>query len=364
MSFKIHSLTTYSKGQNLVIVKALTDSGIAGYGECSGMYASATIDIIKRHIEPAIKGMSIFDLESIVQKAFRQKYKFYGQLLAMSFSGVELALWDAQGKALGQPVYNLLGGRYRGKIEYYASSMSRDLSPKQEAEKVAAAIQRYGFKALKVKVGARMGQTNGICDAALDVEKVRAVRAAVGPGIKIMIDGNSSFTWFQALQFFDLVRKYDILAFEEPCPFKDIESHAKLQSYLGVPINLGEQEWDLFQIKRMIASGACQILALDASKCGGLTMMKKSAALCEAFGILQAPHNTSRRINLYATMHFAAATPSCAFYQEFSIEQGTGADPFMVDACLPTDGTIVVPDAPGFGVTLDEKQLHETLDVL
>ena len=364
MSINISAITVYSNERGTAIVRVDTDQGVAGYGECSGMYPAVAVDIIKRIIEPAVIGMSIFDINSITEKAFKSRYKIYGQLLAMSFSGVELALWDAQGKALGQPVYNLLGGLYRNKVEYYASSMSRDLSPAEEAEKVVSPVREFGFKALKIKVGSRMGHLGGkIVDNKNDAEKVRLVREAVGPDIVLMLDGNSSFTWFQALQFYDLIQKYNIAIFEEPCPFTDIESHAKLSEYLGIPINLGEQEWDIYQIKRMIETGACQILAIDASKCGGLTTMRKASALCEAYGLLQAPHNTSHRINLYATMHFAAATPVCACYQEYSIENPSNTDGLILDALHPRDGGISVPDAPGFGFTLDEERMKSTLKI-
>lgn len=358
---RITEVTCY-RSPSKFYVRVATDEGAFGFGESSPMRPDVLLEIFRVVIRPAVLGMDPFMAEAIEERVLRRNYKISGQLLAAAFSGLEIALWDLRGRHLGQPVHNLLGGRYRDRVPLYGSSMSRDLSPEQEAAKLGQAIARYGLGAVKIKVGPRYG-TGLPVDLTADEEKVRTVREAIGPRCGLMIDGNGSYTYIQAVQLFRRVERYDILHFEEPCPYCDIEAYVKLARTLPVPIHVGEQDWNLFTFRDFISRGACHRYAADPVKCGGLWSAKRAATLCRAFGVQYVPHNTTRSIGFAAALQLAASTPECDGHYEYSIEANAAETPAVGAAFDIRDGFVHVPTGAGLGITVDEERLAETMEV-
>lgn len=373
---RISAVVCYAS-RSLFYVQVESDGGGVGFGECSPLQPAVLRELFATVIRPAVLGMDPFMAEAIEERVLRRHYKLSGQLLAAAYSGLDIALWDLRARFLGQPVYNLLGGGYRDSVPLYASSMSRDLAPAQEAAKLAAAIDRRGFGAVKVKVGPRYG-TGGPVDLEADAEKVRAVRAAIGSAVRLMIDANGSYTYIQAVQLYQRVERYGIHHFEEPCPYRDIEAYVRLARTLPVPIHVGEQDWDLFTFRDFISRGACHLYGADPVKCGGLTNARRVATLCRAFDIRYVPHNTTRGIGFAAALHLAAATPECDGYYEFSIEgldarRGTQAEPATsrtsgavdpVELPLRIDaGCVRIPDGIGLGVLPDQARLAAAFEV-
>lgn len=358
---KITELTCYS-AKGLLYIQLDTDEGITGFGECSPMQIEATLQIIQQVVKPQVLGMSPFDGEKMEERVMKKHYKISGQLLAMAYSGVEIACWDIRAKAAGQPLYNLLGGLYRSSVPLYGSSMSRDLAPEEEARKLKESLERFRFPAVKIKVGPRMG-TGLPVRLEEDAAKVRIVREAIGPDVKLMVDGNSSYSFIQAVQLYDKIRPYDIYHYEEPCPYYDVEAYVKLASSLPVPIHVGEQDWNLFTFRDFIARGACHMYAADPIKCGGLSNAKRIAALCGAFGIQYVPHNTTRGIGFAAALHLAASTPECSGYYEYSIEKDPLRESFIPDARRPSEGRIAVPNGVGLGIEVDVEKMNALLRV-
>lgn len=357
----ITQLTCYS-AKGLLYIKLDTDEGISGFGECSPMQIETTLQIIHNIVKPQVIGMSPYDSELMEQRVLARHYKISGQLLAMAYSGIDTACWDIRAKAAGQPLYNLLGGKYRQAVPLYGSSMSRDLTHEQEAEKLREGIDKFHFKAVKIKVGPRLG-TGLPVNLADDAAKVRTVREAIGPDIKLMLDGNSSYTYMQAVQLYDRIKPYDIYHYEEPCPYYDIEAYVKLASTLPVPIHVGEQDWNLYTFRDFIARGACHMYAADPIKCGGLSNAKRAAVLCRAFGIEYIPHNTTRGIGFAAALHLAASTPECSGYYEYSIEKNNLREQFMRQPLQVSDGYIQVPDGIGLGIEIDVEKMEKLLQV-
>ena len=360
---KISNITTYNppdaKSGTACIVRVDTDEGTTGYGECSPMNIPATTLIIHQFLRPLLIGKDPANITALEQEMMRRNYKFAGQLLGMACSGIELALWDIKGKVSGLPLHILLGGKINDPVSYYGSSMSRNLTPDAEADKLQEAIDNHGFRAVKFKLGSRMGIGSGIVDVRTDAERVEIIRKRLGWDVLIMVDGNSSFNASQAVELYERISQYDIAAYEEPCPYTDIAAYRILAQKTTAKINLGEQEWNLFQVKELISQGLVQFVACDVTKCGGLTNATRIAALCQAFGVQFVPHNTSRGIGLYATHHLAAAMPCCNFYQEYSIEQLGYREAAILDRQVPVDGKIKVMNAPGIGMALDEERLHK-----
>lgn len=353
---KITEVTTILLNPTL-LVRLETDAGIVGWGECSPMNSRVAAAHINYSLEPLVLNRDPFDIEAIVESMFVRTYKIAGQTQAIAISGIEIALWDIMGKALEVPIYKLLGGAYRKKIRMYASSMSRSISPEDEADRMARLINQRGFTAVKVRVGQTYGfDTDATPGRSISV--VREVRRLLGYDVDIMVDGNSCFSPPRAIQLGRRLEEYDIFHFEEPCPYTDIDSTAKVAKALDVPIAGGEQDWDLRQFRQMMQKEAVDIVQPDLIKAGGFSVCKKVAALAEAFGCVCTPHQTQPLGNI-ANLHFVAATPCCRYSQEYNIEPHPIGDNLFKNPVPVIDGHMAVPEEPGLGVEINEDILEQ-----
>jgi len=340
-----------------VLVRVETDAGIVGWGECSPMNGRVVAAHVRHSIAPLVLGKDPFDLEAIVEGVMVKTYKIAGQTQAIALSGVEIALWDILGKALGVPIYKLLGGAYRKRIPMYASSMRRDISPEEEAERLARLVEEKGFRAVKVRVG----QTYGFdSDAApgRSVAVVREVRRRLGEEVEIMVDANSCFTAPRAIELGRRLEEYRIFHFEEPCPYTDLDATAQVAQALDVPIAGGEQDWDLKRFKEMLVKNAVDIVQPDLIKVGGFLVGKKVAALAEAFGRVCTPHQT-QPLGTIANLHFVASTPCCRYFQEYNIEPHPIGERLFRNPVPVVDGCMEVPEGPGLGVEINEEILGQ-----
>jgi L-alanine-DL-glutamate epimerase-like enolase superfamily enzyme len=356
MNMKIKRVEPLHVGPNL-LVRVETEDGVIGYGECSPMNVRLVAAHIEHALGPLVVGFDPFDVEAIVEKMFVSTYKLAGQSMAMAASGVEIALWDIMGKALGQPIYKLLGGAYRKEIPMYASSMRRDITPVEEARRLAGLVEKHGFKAVKVRVGSTFGFDKDAWPGR-SIELVKEVRAALGDEIEIMIDANSCYSAPRAIELGRALERYRIFHFEEPCPYWDLDSTAKVARALDTPVAGGEQDWDLRRFKEMLQKEAVDIVQPDLIKAGGFSVCKKIAALAEAFGCVCTPHQT-QPFGTVANLHLAASTPNCRYFQEYNIEPHPLRDSLFTEPVLDVkDGCLTVPEGPGLGVEINEQVLR------
>ncbi|MER3500430.1 MAG: mandelate racemase/muconate lactonizing enzyme family protein [Candidatus Fervidibacterota bacterium] len=355
---KVVDVQAFNLANRTVLVKVVTDEGVVGWGECSPMQPPVIVAHIEHTLKRLIIGESPFDLERLLERMFIAPYKIAGQALAIAISGIEIALWDIMGKALGVPVYKLLGGAYRTKVPVYASSMRRDILPQEEAKRLAELVEKFGFRAVKVRVGNYFGADEDVYPGR-SVEVVREVRKALGDDIAIMVDANSAFTPSRAIELGRRLEEFGIFHFEEPCPYTDLDANAQVAAALDAPVALGEQEWDLVRFREMFVKRACDIVQPDVIKVGGFLRCKKVAGMAEAFNIPVTLHNTQPTIGTIATVHFAASTPVCRYPQEFNIEPHPFAHRLVKELPKVEDGSITLPDAPGLGVEVDEEVVKE-----
>jgi len=336
-----------------LLVRVHTDEGVVGWGECSPMNNALVAAHLEHALAPLVVGRDPFDVEALVERCIVSTYKLAGQSMAIALSGIEMALWDIMGKAVGQPIYRLLGGAYRQRIRVYASSMRRDISPEEEATRLARLVERHGFTAVKVRVGSTFGfDRDERCGRS--VALVREVRAALGDDIEIMVDGNSCFTAPRAIELGRVLQDYRVFHFEEPCPYWDLDSTAKVAAALDLPVAGGEQDWQLVRFREMLARGAVDIVQPDLCKAGGFSVCKKVAHLAEAFGCVCTPHQT-QPFSTVANLHLAASTPSIRYSQEYNIEPNPNWERLFREPVLEVkDGHLPVPEGPGLGVELNE----------
>ena len=334
-------------------VRIRTDEGIDGVGEVSPMNAAVTHTMVEKALAPLVVGQDPFDVEAIWHRMFHRPYKLGptgAQLEGMA--GIDIALWDVIGKASGQPLYKLLGGRFRPEAEVYASSMRRDMSPSEEAER-ALSFKEQGFRAYKIHSATPWMYDIG-ADQTLDT--VREMRKLVGDDFAILVDVNNAYLPHTAVKMARRLQEYGVWHFEEPIPAYDYAGYASVADAVDIPIAAGEQEYQRWQFRDLITIGRVDILQPDVIKCGGITEFKKIAALAQTYDKPITVHNTQPTIGTLAHLHLWLSTPSCIYPQEYNIEPHPLRDetPIWKEPVLVKNGRMQAPDRPGVGVELDD----------
>ncbi|HEU5317611.1 MAG TPA: mandelate racemase/muconate lactonizing enzyme family protein [Chloroflexota bacterium] len=336
------------------LVRVYGEDGLIGYGEASPMHPPVTQAIVEHQLKPLLVGKSALDIEALWETMYVTTYKTRGQGTSIAISGVDQALHDLAGKALGVPVYQLLGGMYRDKVRVYASYMSRDLSDQDYARNAAQAMQG-GFSGVKIKIGDRYGFDSK--DVAEDESLVAAVREAIGPRAELLVDANSGYSVHTAIKVGRMLERYGTFHYEEPIPYTDLDGLAQVAAALDIPVAIGEQQHTRYDFKDILLKNAGDILQPDVTKCGGLSEGKKIAVLADAFGKYVTTHTTTVGVGLAAHLHFWASTPACRYAQEFNVVASRSRSSILKTPLLPKDGYLQVPTRPGLGIELDDDAI-------
>ncbi len=345
-----------------ILVFVHTDAGITGVGECSPMNAPVIAAHLQHSLAPVVIGEDPTRIEWLIEKMFVTTYKNAGQTQAIAMSGIELACWDIAGKAAGVPVWRLLGGLYREKVPVYASSMRRHTSPEEEAADLARIVGRHGIRAVKVKVGQRWGRDEDAMPGRTEA-LVRECRRVLGDDIAIMADANGAYSAPRAIELGRRLEEYGVYHFEEPCPYNDDESTAKVTAALDMPVAGGEQEWDLLRFRTLLAGRVVDIVQPDVTKVGGLLTARKIGVLAEAYGAPVTQHSTQPTVGTVAMLHLAAVSPAARTAQEYSLSAIEGTHPLCGLLREPDlsvrDGCLSVPNSPGLGIEVDGERLAQ-----
>jgi L-alanine-DL-glutamate epimerase-like enolase superfamily enzyme len=351
----IEQIETLVKGQ-LALVRVTTDDGVVGIGQCAPYEPEITAHVLHEMVAPLALGRDPWDVAVIGDDVLRTHYKFPSSFVRRALGGVDTALWDVLGKATGQPVYKLIGGAARTSVPMYASSMLRTITPEQEAERIGRLAAEQGFRAAKVRVADVMGRD---ADAApRRTERIiPLMREALGDGFELSADANGGFTVSRAIRVGRMLEDNGYFHFEEPLPFDDIEGTAEVARALDIPVSGGEQDTSLAQFNRIIASRAVDIVQPDIGYIGGISQARKIAVLAEAAGIPCTPHCANDSLLQVFSLHLAAAMPACFHFQEWSIEDTAWTRDVYEPLLRVVDGAVAVPDAPGWGVSLDSHFL-------
>ena len=335
-------------------VRVYTDEGIVGIGECFRRQPQVVKTLIDCTLKSVLVGQDPLDTELRWRDMVRAgSASDMGGAVYCAIPGLDIAMWDIKGKALGMPIHKLLGGKLRDKIRMYASSMRRDLSPVEEAERAASFVED-GYTAYKLHSG-----VPGAIDDPADqtVETVREVRAAVGDHIEILVDVNGAFSTHHAIEIGRALEDLGVFHFEEPRPHYDLQGLATIADALDIPIASGEMIYTHWQYRDLILQGRVDILQPDIVKVPGFTEFQRIAALASAFGKPITVHNTQPTISTVAHLHVCAAYANIPYAQEYNIEPTSIRDewPILKPPLEVKDGYLEVPDGPGLGVDLDEE---------
>ena len=284
-----------------------------------------------------------------------------GGMVHCAIAGLDIAMWDIKGKALGKPIYELLGGKAREKVRMYASSMRRDLTPLEEAKRAVSLVEE-GYSGYKLH-SALPGAIDDPSDQT--IETVREVRAAVGPDIEILVDVNGAFSAHHAIEIGKALEDLGVFHFEEPRPHYDLEGLATVADALDIPIASGEMIYTHWQFKDLILRGRVDILQPDIVKVPGFTEFQRIAALASAFGKPITVHNIQPTLSAVAHLHVCAAYAIIPYAQEYNIEPISIRDewPILKNPLEVKDGYLDVPSGPGLGVELDEDVIERLANV-
>ena len=356
VSFPIRKPVTLGIGRAVkrdgVMVKVTTKGGIVGWGEAHhGRCPGAMAKLIDTTLKQLVTGMDATDVIGVWSRIYKMQLASHGMgtASAMAMSGIDLALWDIRGKAVGWPVYRLLGGKSRD-IPAYACGISLGF---QEAAKLIDEIRvllAKGYRAVKLRVGDT---------PANDILRIEAVRAEF-PDLTIMVDGNCNQALDDVRQIMPALEAARVRWLEEPFPPHDHRSYAEAKAMGRVPLAAGENHFTRFEFTRLIEDKSVTILQPDLSKTGGLTEALRIAALASAWKLQVNPHTLLTGVNMAASIHLLASIENGGWFEaDVAVE-----NPFRDELCSPAlkvdaQGNVKPHEGPGLGVEVDEKFLEK-----
>jgi D-galactarolactone cycloisomerase len=331
------------KSLSTLFVKVETDTGIVGYGDAFCYECRPAVQAAIEHmIAPRVIGQDASNITRIMQNLQKDLHIFgrYG-ILMFAMSGLDLALWDIAGKAVGKPLSTLLGGVTHDKIAAYAS-LFRYRDPEIVSAKTREALS-LGYKYIKLHERY--------------VPEVKAARDAAGPDIPIMIDTNCPWTPDEARINALLLKPYDPYWLEEPIfPPEDYPALGRLKSETGVPTAAGENACTVYEFRAMFAANAVTYAQPSVTKVGGVTEFRKITTLAQMYGVTVIPHSPYFGPGLLATLHLMAAHPDASMIERYFINVEAS---LYGDLIHPVDGFFCIPDAPGIGPDPDPDVLRD-----
>ena len=343
--------------RNWLIVRLTTDEGIEGIGEASMLgYDPLVARLLEEFVDSYLAGKDPLHHELHWIRMYHDNGGRGGRMFSTVLSGLDLAIWDLKGKALGVPVYELLGGPFRDRIRVYANGWyTNPGTPEQNAEEAKAVVAK-GYTAMKFDpFGQHNYYTLSSSEAQLAVDRVAAVREAVGPDVDILVEVHAKFNVATAVMMGKRLEEYRPFWFEEPVSYENVSEMAQVRSRVNIPIATGERLYLKFPFYELVSADAVDILQPDICNAGGITELKKIAAIAESRHVLMAPHNTNSPVGTAASFHLGASLPNfliqeyhAEFYQPHYFEVFDG---------LPRqrDGYVELPKGPGLGLSFNEE---------
>ncbi|MFJ1300039.1 mandelate racemase/muconate lactonizing enzyme family protein [Pseudomonadota bacterium AL_CKDN230030165-1A_HGKHYDSX7] len=344
------------KQRGSCIVEIETADGIVGWGECYGPSQVARAYIESQYAARII-GRDPFDVEVIWEDLYNRIKDYGNKGMAISaLSGIDIALWDIIGKTCGKPIHKLIGGAYRTEVQSYATGlyfidMDRLI---EEAVEEAQGYVAEGFTAIKMKIG--LGSPK------LDLERVRAVREAVGGDVRLMVDANHCFTVPAAIRLGRELEKLDVEWFEEPISPEDLDGYVEVTRALDMAVAGGENEFTRWGFRDIVARKAMDIVQPDVCAAGGISECRKIATLAAAHGVECVPHAWGSAIGLAATLHFIAALPDqppsfrpMPPLLEFEQCENPFRDLLTAEPIVQHRGVVQIPTGAGLGIEVKRE---------
>jgi L-alanine-DL-glutamate epimerase-like enolase superfamily enzyme len=338
--------------QAVVLVRITADTGHSGIGWAEDGVAAAS-NIIDRHFTRFLIGADPSQIELLWDQIFRASIPYGRKGAAIeALSAVDLALWDLKGKTLGKPVYSLLGGPVVAAPPAYASHLQpveMDLFLQE-----ALAYAKQGYKGMKMRMPGHPSQgTSGI---RANVDRVKAVREAVGDDIDLMVDAYMGWDLAFAIRMVSALEPYRLRWIEEPLLPDEISAYTELRRRSPIPIATGEHEFTHFGFKQLIDSGAADILQPDVHRAGGITAVRRVCALASTAGLEVVPHVFSG-----PSAHVVCAHSNCPYVEHLTVpvwaQNKFASKPFLLGEPTVVDGKVILTGEPGFGIKINSETL-------
>jgi galactonate dehydratase len=305
-----------------------------------------------------VLGHDPFDIESLVQRMYRNDYARADEIAMSAIATIEIACWDIMGQALGQPIYKLLGGTVRDRIKAYANGWYTVERTPQEFHAAAVGVLGKGYRALKLDpFGAGFYELD-YAEKIRSIALVEAVRDAVGPDVEILVEMHGRFNPATAIELARELQAFKPSWVEEPVPPENLAALKKVSEKIAIPIATGERIHTRYDYRQLFELQAADIIQPDITHFGGLLETRKLAAWAEAYYLLVAPHNVGGPVSTAAALHFAAATPNFKILEHFNdfaedwVKRAAPGNPEVID------GYFALPQGPGLGVKLDEEMVR------
>jgi galactonate dehydratase len=377
MEIKIYRVSI--GGRNPVLVQIFTDTGLSGVGEAAVAYgtgAPAAAAMVKELAENFVLGKDPFNIEALWSEMYDHTFwaKGGGSIIFAGISAIEQALWDIKGKALDVPVYEMLGGKVRDRVRVYANGWSFRATKPGEFAREAERVVKDGYTALKLYPLAtplldahghiRHVPQRSIDRAAEDlaIDRVKAVRNAVGPKIDLMLDVSAELTTDAIIRLGRKLEEQDIMFLEEPVDPSDPEALKKVSEHVHIPIAVGERLYTRYGFRRILELHAADVLQPDIGNTGGILEAKKIAAMAEVYNMRIQPHNCASPVSTAAALQLDACIPNFLIQELYPYRI---PEHFHIVDHAPElnvkNGFLPIPSRPGLGIELVEERVKPFL---
>lgn len=337
------------RGQVSILLEVDTDEGLVGLGEAAAYPSADIVLAVLDSLRPLVLGADPFEIERLVRRIELVGTWHHVKATSPAIAAVEMACWDLVGKACGQPLVNLLGGRFHERVAcfYYVARQTLD-EVAAEGKRAAAA----GFGTCYLKVGSD--------DPRVDLERVAALRDGAGPAMALRVDANEAWSPGTAIRLIRELERYDLELVEQPVSGRNLAEMAYVRSRIGTPLLANEASWTRYDQLAVIQAGAADVLSVDNQMDGGLLNLKRSAGIAEAAGLPVVKHSLGELgVALAAAVHAIAATPNFRYANQAygALLAGDVTEGFGGGIESYVDGTLTPPTGPGIGVALDEERV-------
>jgi len=331
------------------MVKVSTDEGLVGWGEGQApIVPQVPAAITDGLLKALLLGKDPLDREVLWETMYhsnRGRGHYTGFMLD-AMAGVDIALWDIAGKALGQPIHKLLGGAFRDRVLLYGG-IGAGATPEAAAEEAKRAVEE-GYSVLKLNIR---------LDTEEVVERVRAIREAVGDKVGIMVDIKFRYEVAEAIKLGRALERYEAFWLESPTWPEDVAGHAEIARALDLPLAVGEERRTAYQFRELLEARAADIIMPDIARTG-LTEGKRISALAQAFNVPISPHiGGGAIISIAATVQYSAGIPNFLIQEHFAGPKLRIVNELLREPLAYRDGYLEMPKGPGLGVEVDEEAL-------
>ena len=361
---KIQSLETFHLCPRWMFLKITTNEGISGWGEPVLEGRAQTVETALREMAPLLIGQDPLRIEHLWQTLYRSTAYRGGPILTSALSGVEMALWDIKGKACGQPVYQLLGGKCRDRVRMYGhlkpTGHPGDF-PIEAMLEITRGRLAEGFTVMKYSIIPPIRPIDSPAMVEAAVERFAAVRECIGKNVDLAIDFHGRVSPAMSRRLLAALEPYYPLFVEEPVLPENVDALAAVARGTSIPIAAGERLFTRWGYRELIEKQAVSVVQPDLCHCGGILEARKIAALAENYYMTYAPHNPLGPISLAACLQLDACAPNLLAQEHPGMPDGQDlgvgilTKPFVIEK----DGCIRIPDGPGLGIEVDESRLEE-----